>query len=157
MNVNFYGTLYMVKTFLPLLLAREEAQIVNISSMGGYLPVPGQTIYGASKAAVKLMTEGLRTELADTKVHVTVVFPGAVGTNIAGNSGVKMDTSAAKESSIPMLAPAEASRIMLDGIERNADRVFVGKDARAMDILYRLNPKKAADFIYSKMRELLPR
>src|SRR5438067_164603 len=87
-NVNLYGTLYMVKTFLPHLLTRPEAHIVNISSMGGFLPVPGQTIYGASKAAVKLLTEGLNSELADTNVKVTVVFPGAVGTNIMKNSGV---------------------------------------------------------------------
>ncbi|WP_252629481.1 SDR family oxidoreductase, partial [Enterobacter sp. JH539] len=65
-NVNFYGTLYMTKTFLPHLLTRPEAHIVNVSSMGGFLPVPGQTIYGASKAAVKLFTEGLHSELADT-------------------------------------------------------------------------------------------
>jgi NADP-dependent 3-hydroxy acid dehydrogenase YdfG len=45
MNVNFYGTLYMVKSFLPELLKRPEAYIVNVSSMGGFLPVPGQSIY----------------------------------------------------------------------------------------------------------------
>ncbi|HSM23956.1 MAG TPA: SDR family oxidoreductase [Anaerolineaceae bacterium] len=56
LNVNFWGTLYMTKAFLPLLLEHPEAHIVNISSMGGFLPVPGQTIYGASKAAVKLLT-----------------------------------------------------------------------------------------------------
>ena len=88
MNVNFYGTLYMTKAFLPHLLKRPEAHITNISSMGGFLPVPGQTIYGASKAAVKLLTEGLNSELLNSNVHVTVVFPGAVGTNIAANSGV---------------------------------------------------------------------
>ncbi|MET0592265.1 MAG: SDR family NAD(P)-dependent oxidoreductase, partial [Polyangiaceae bacterium] len=58
-DVNFRGTLYVTKAFLPSLLARPEAHIVNISSMGGFLPVPGQTAYGASKAAVKLLTEGL--------------------------------------------------------------------------------------------------
>ena len=43
---------------------RPEGHIVNVSSMGGFLPVPGQTIYGASKAAVKLFTEGLHSECA---------------------------------------------------------------------------------------------
>ena len=81
MNINFYGTLYMIKTFLPHLFNRPEAHIVNISSMGGFLPVPCQTIYGASKAAVKLLTEGLHSELANTNVKVTVIFPGAVNTN----------------------------------------------------------------------------
>ena len=43
--------------------------------MGGFLPVPGQTVYGASKAAVKLLTEGLHSECAGTNVHITAVFP----------------------------------------------------------------------------------
>jgi short-subunit dehydrogenase len=88
--VNWWGTLYVTKTFLPLLLARSEGHIVNVSSMGGLLPVPGQTIYGALKAAVKLFTEGLHSECAGTNVHVTVVFPGAVATNITANSGVEI-------------------------------------------------------------------
>ena len=52
MNVNFYGVLNMTKTFLPVLLRRPEAHIAAVSSMGSFVPVPGQTIYGASKAAV---------------------------------------------------------------------------------------------------------
>jgi NAD(P)-dependent dehydrogenase (short-subunit alcohol dehydrogenase family) len=94
-DVNWRGTLYMTKTFLPWLLRRPEAHVVNISSMGGFLPVPGQTIYGASKAAVKLLTEGLHSELRHTNVRVTVVFPGAVATNITVNSGVVMKMPAA--------------------------------------------------------------
>ena len=78
MNVNFYGTVNMTIAFLTHLLSRPEAHLVNVSSMGGFLPVPGQTIYGASKAAVKLFTEGLYSELLDTPVQVTVVFPGAM-------------------------------------------------------------------------------
>ena len=60
---------------MPHLLKRPEAHIANVSSMGGFLPVPGQTIYGASKAAVKLLTEGLHAELMNTNVKVTVIFP----------------------------------------------------------------------------------
>jgi NADP-dependent 3-hydroxy acid dehydrogenase YdfG len=89
-NVNLFGRLFMTKAFLPHLLLRPEAHIVNLSSMGGFLAVPGQTIYCAAKAAVKLMSEGLASELLGTNVHVTVVFPGAVATNIRGNSGVQM-------------------------------------------------------------------
>ena len=78
MNVNFWGTVNTVKTFLPALLARPEASIVDVSSMGALVPFPGQSAYGASKAAVKLFTEGLYAELRGTGVAVTVVFPGAV-------------------------------------------------------------------------------
>ena len=59
LDVNLMGTLNMVKAFLPALLERPEAHIANVSSMGGFFPFPGQTVYGASKAAVKLLTEGL--------------------------------------------------------------------------------------------------
>jgi short-subunit dehydrogenase len=89
LNVNLYGVIYMTKAFLPHLLTRPEAHIVNVSSMGGFFPVPGQSLYGASKAAVKLLTEGLYSELIDTNVRVTAVFPGAIATNISQNSGLR--------------------------------------------------------------------
>jgi short-subunit dehydrogenase len=156
MNVNFYGTLYMVKTFIPHLLTRPEAHIVNISSMGGFLPVPGQIIYGASKAAVKLLTEGLHSELADTKVKVTVVFPGAVNTNITKNSGLNMPQQSGTEpKSANVLAASKAAQIIIRGMEKNHYRVLVGKDARFMDFFYRLNPERAARLITKKMLRLL--
>ncbi|GAP12733.1 short-chain dehydrogenase of various substrate specificities [Longilinea arvoryzae] len=155
-NVNFYGMVYMTKTFLPFLLSRPEAHIVNISSMGGYLPVPGQTLYGASKAAVKLFTEGLYSELMDTHVHVTTVFPGAIGTNIAANSGVtiSMGDSSAKNT-IKMTTPQSAAEQILKGVERNSFQVYVGNDAKMMNFLYRLMPKRATQIIYNQMRSLL--
>src|SRR4029077_20400389 len=123
MNINFYGTLYMIKTFLPHLLTRPEAHIVNISSMGGLLPVPGQTIYGASKAAVKLLTEGLNSELSNTNVKVTVVFPGAVNTNITKNSGLNTPAqSATGNKSIKILSAAKAADIIAEGMENDRYR-----------------------------------
>jgi len=158
LNVNLYGTLYITKAFLPHLLTRPEAHIVNISSMGGFLPVPGQTIYGASKAAVKLLTEGLNSELMGTNVKVTVVFPGAINTNIMKNSGLNMPQQSSTENKVvKILSPAKAAQIIIDGIECNRYRVLVGKDAKFLDFLYRLNPKLAAKFIYSKMKERLQR
>jgi NAD(P)-dependent dehydrogenase (short-subunit alcohol dehydrogenase family) len=158
MNVNFYGTLYMTKAFLPHLLARPEAHIVNLSSMGGFLPVPGQTIYGASKAAVKLLTEGLHSELLTTHVRVTVVFPGAIATNIAVNSGVAVTLGSENRSSqrsIRQLAPSKAAEIIVDGMERDRYRILVGSDATFLDRFYRLSPQRAAKFIFKQMQSLL--
>lgn len=159
MAVNLHGTLFMTKAFLPRLLARPAAHIVNISSMGGFLPVPGQTIYGASKAAVKLLTEGLHAELRETKVRVTIVFPGAIATNIAANSGVKRDMpapDARKKSAVKMTPADRAAAEILDGMEADAYRLLVGQDAKLMDALYRLDPRRAAAFIARQMRDLLP-
>jgi NAD(P)-dependent dehydrogenase (short-subunit alcohol dehydrogenase family) len=154
--VNWWGTLYLTKTFLPLLLARPSAHIVNVSSMGGFLPVPGQTVYGASKAAVKLLTEGLHSECKGTRVRVTVVFPGAVATNITTNSGVDIPLPAGMKP--PPVRPADlAARDIVDGMEKNAYRVLVGRDAMMMDALYRLYPRRAAGFIARQMKDLLAR
>ena len=119
LDVNLMGTIHMVKAFLPHLMARPEAHIANVSSMGGFLPVPGQVMYGASKAAVKLLTEGLYAELLDTNVGVSVIMPGAVATNIAQNSGVSVpgEAEAADASNYPTTSAPDAARIMVDGIE----------------------------------------
>jgi short-subunit dehydrogenase len=158
MNVNFYGTLRMTRAFLPLLLKRPEAHIVNVSSMGGFLPVPGQSIYGAAKAAVKLLTEGLRSELMDTNVRVTVVFPGAIGTNIVANSGVDLtldSESGVDLSSARTLEPSKAAQLIIDGMEKNQYRVLIGSDARFMDFLYRVRPQFAANLVFQQMKSLL--
>jgi NAD(P)-dependent dehydrogenase (short-subunit alcohol dehydrogenase family) len=156
MNVNLYGTIHMVKAFLPHLLERPAAHIANVSSMGGFLPVPGQTIYGASKAAVKLMTEGLYAELLDTNVGVSVIFPGAVGTEITANSGVEIpNVSPEQASAIKTTSPEDAARIILDGIESGVLHIFVGRDSRTMNLLTRVAPRRATHLIYKQMKSLL--
>ena len=153
-NVNFFGTVYLTKAFLPHFLQRSEAHIVNISSMGGFLPVPGQTIYGAAKAAVKLFTEGLYAELKGTNVNVSVVFPGAIATNITENSGLGKPTQKANNSKLKPLPADKAAEIIIEAMEKNKFRVTVGSDATFLDFLYRFSPKYATDFIQKKMAEL---
>lgn len=156
MNVNFWGMLYMTKSFLPVLLQRSEAHIVNISSMGAYAPVPGQSIYGASKAAVKLMTEGLYAELLETHVGVTAVFPGATATNISVNSGVAIEAPAgADAASFKTLPAADAAVAIVDGMEAGKYHVFTGSDAKMMDRIARYAPNRVAKIIYKQMKSLL--
>jgi len=155
MNVNFYGCVHVTKAFLPYLLERPEAHIVNISSMGGFLPVPGQSIYGAAKAAVKLFTEGLYAELKETAVRVSVVFPGAIATNITVNSGIEMPKVSSGSSGMTAMPANEAARIILHGMETNQYRILVGSDSKFMDFLCRLAPEFATNFIAKKMKALL--
>ncbi len=156
MAVNFSGTLYMTKALLPLLLQRPEAHVVNVSSMGGFLPVPGQGIYGASKAAVKLMTEALHSELQGTPVRVTLVLPGAMATDIAAHSGAKMKEGLTAESSgMRLTTAAEAADQILAAMEADRYRVLIGRDAKFLDLLYRLAPRYAASFIYTQMKKVM--
>lgn len=154
-NVNFFGTLYLTKAFLPHFLQRPEAHIVNISSMGGFIPFPGQTIYGAAKAAVKLLTEGLYAELKNTQVKVTVVHPGAIATNITENSGLGKPKIKANSNQAKMaLSPTKAAEIIVKAMENNKYRVTVGKDATLLDLLYRLSPRMATNFIGKMMSKM---
>jgi short-subunit dehydrogenase len=124
--------------------------------MGGFLPVPGQAAYGASKAAVKLFTEALYAESRGTGLAVTVVFPGGVGTNITANSGVAIPEMKGGSGKMPKTtSPADAGRMIIEGLERGAFRVRIGGDAKFMDRLARLAPKRATELIANQMKALL--
>ena len=156
LNVNLYGTLYMTKAFLPYLLKRPEAYIANVSSMGALVPVPGQVLYGASKAAVKLLTEGLMSELSNTNINVSIIIPGAVMTNITANSGLPgMNDSDQANSKNKVLPAPEAAEIIIRGIEKNKPRILVGKDAKIVDWFSRIAPLRAAKTINKHMAALL--
>lgn len=158
MSVNFWGTVYMAKTFLPELLHRPAACLVDVASMGGLVPTPGQGAYGASKAAVKLFTETLYAELRDTNIKVTVVFPGGVGTEILGNSGVTLDTSkiAPPNGKMPKTtSPQEAGRQIVNAVASGAFRVLIGADARGVDRLGRLSPTRAIEMVATRVKAML--
>lgn len=160
LQVNLMGVVHMLRAFLPHLRARPAAHIVNVSSMGGFMPFPGQTIYGASKAAVKLLSEGLYAELADTAVGVSVVMPGAVATNITRSSGLEApapDAGADADagSRLQPLPAADAARIILDGIEAERLHILVGRDAQALSWLQRLAPAWSIRFIQRQMQKMM--
>ena len=91
-NVCWGGVYFGVRTFLPLMVAADEAHIVNTSSVNGFWaslgPNVSHTAYAAAKFAVKGFTEALITDLRLTAphIHCSVVMPGHIGTEIAANS-----------------------------------------------------------------------
>jgi short-subunit dehydrogenase len=80
--------------------------------MGSLVPFPGQSAYGASKASVKLFTEGLIAEHQDSSLKVSIVFPGGIATNILGNSGVSRPQTDAAKAGIKLTSAEEAARKM---------------------------------------------
>lgn len=100
--------------------------------MIGFFPVPGQTLYGASKASVKLLTEGLYSELLETNVRVTVVFPGAIATNVTQNSGVSIKSDGASSRSFPTTAPEKAAETIVNGMERDQYRKRLEDDESSL-------------------------
>ena len=150
MNINFWGVVHSTRAFLPHLSRQGAAHIVNLSSIFGIIAPPGQTAYAAAKFAVRGFSESLRHELqtANSPVHLTVVHPGGVATNIARNSrtGTGVTDNAQRAEAIERFdkvaktTPQAAALRIIQGIEKNKPRILIGHDARMIDILQRLRP-----------------
>ena len=154
MDVNFFGPVNLIRSFMDdLLNDKSEQFIVDVSSMGGFFPFPGQTMYGASKAALKIFTEGLYAELHDTNVNVMIVLPGAMDTNISQNSNVDMGDKTAENSSMKMLSAESAAEQIITGIEKDKFKLFLGSDSKFLKFLYKINSRFAIDFINKKMKQ----
>ena len=154
-NVNFYGTLYMVRAFLPALKQRPEALIANVSSMGGLFAFPDQSIYGASKAAIKLLTEGLYAELRGTSVKVSAIYPGAIDTEITKNSNAHNEKLDRLRSKFQATTPASAAKQIIKGIEADRFSIHVGLDSHILGLLYRLMPKNTILLMRKAMTALM--
>ena len=165
MGVNFHGVVNSTRAFIPHMIDRPEAAIVNTSSIFGMVAVPGQSVYHATKFAVRGFTECLALEMADTNPNLQIhcVHPGHIGTNIAGTA--RMDDQVAKKviedgkksiftwkppTSLEEMGhefkqggmhPSKAAKIILSGVKKNKRRIFIGLDARLLDLSQRLFPK----------------
>jgi NAD(P)-dependent dehydrogenase (short-subunit alcohol dehydrogenase family) len=84
MEVNFFGTVNVTKSFLPL-LRQSKGKIFNFSSVFGFMGFPLTGIYCASKYAVEGLTESLRGELAPHGVQLCLIEPGGYRTNFGSN------------------------------------------------------------------------
>ncbi len=154
MAVNFWGTLYLDLAFLPLLKERPEASLVNVASMGALVPVPGQSVYGASKGAVRLLTEALYAELRDTSVAVTLVFPGGTATHITENSGV--EAPRIPPGKMPKILTAqEAASAIVEAVQKGTFRVLIGRDTHMLDRLSRIAPQRAIVIAAERMKAYL--
>jgi NAD(P)-dependent dehydrogenase (short-subunit alcohol dehydrogenase family) len=147
MNINFWGTVYGVKYFLPVLKQQARSHIVNISSVFGLVAPVGQSAYCSSKFAVRGFTECLRHELGGTNVFVTSVHPGGIATAIARRARLGAHTpqltktqSVALFDRVARIPPEEAANVILRGVEKRQPRVLIGSDARSLDLLQRLKP-----------------
>jgi len=149
MGINFWGMVYGVKYFLPVLKQQEKAYIVNMSSVFGMIAPPGEAAYAASKFAVRGFTEALRHELAGTNVQVSSVHPGGIRTGIAKASRVgsgvdpqKREEEAAKFELLARTTPERAADCIVRGMLRGETRILIGRDATQIDLLQRLWPKR---------------
>jgi NADP-dependent 3-hydroxy acid dehydrogenase YdfG len=162
-GVNWWGVLYGTKEFLPHLIASGDGHVVNLSSLFGLISMPGQSIYNATKYAVRGMSEALREEMliAGHPVGVTSVHPGGIKTDIVRNSRVsakedKEATSALFDKKLAKMTPERAAEIIVNGILKNRARVLVGLDAHAMHHFAKLLGSRYQDVVAKAQPKVVP-
>jgi short-subunit dehydrogenase len=147
MEINLHAVIRMTKAFLPQLLARPGAHVVNISSLFGLIAPPTQVAYVTSKYGVRGFSEALRHELAE-KVGVTVVHPGGINTNIATSArltGADVDGKQAEQAReftrrALTMPPEEAARLIIAAIQARKPRLVITRAAKLADLLVRVAP-----------------
>lgn len=147
MDINFWGAVYGVRYFLPLLKRAPRAHIVNLSSVFGLIAPAGQAAYAASKFAVRGFSEALRHELEGSQVGVSCVHPGGIRTSIARRArlgertpAVRQEQSVAQFEQWARTSPEAAAARILRGVEQGESRILIGMDAYQIDVLQRLRP-----------------
>ena len=135
MALNYFGTLYTVKTLLPAMLERGSGHVVNVSSMAGFLGAFGYSAYGASKYAVRGFSDVLRLEVKPLGVRVSVVFPPDMDTPGLANENKTKPFETFAAGSTKALAPQDVARSTLKAMKRGQYIILPGSEPQ---LLYRL-------------------
>ena len=162
-GTNFWGVVHGTHEFLPHLIASGDGHVVNVSSLFGLVSMPGQSLYNATKYAVRGMSEALREEMlvAGHPVGVTVVHPGGIKTAIARNARVsdaedKRATADLFDRKLARMSPERAAEIIVRAVLRDQARCLVGIDAHALHHLAKLTGSRYQDLVARASRRIMP-
>lgn len=128
-QLNVTTLVELTGLLLPRMLERRCGGILNVSSIAGYLPGPGQAVYNASKAFVKSFSQALSEETRNTGVRVTALCPGPVATEFETVAGYSQPTSGN-----PLMRVASAAAVAAAGWQGFA----AGKPVVVPDLLTRI-------------------
>lgn len=154
-NVNLWGVVHGTRAFLPILLEQDSGALVNVSSVFGLIGWPTQSMYCASKFAVRGYTESLRHELRGTGVQIASVHPGGIKTNIVKNARFHVDDLGNTDRTVlerdfdlvARTSPHGAAKTIQKGIERGKSRILIGPDASLLSFMSRAAPTRYFDVI----------
>jgi 3-dehydrosphinganine reductase len=128
-QVNYLGTVWVTRAFLPALRAQGHGDVVNVSSIAGLMGVFGYTAYGGSKFAVTGFTEALRQELKPAGIGVSLLCPPDTDTpQLAYEEGLKPAETKALAGSVKPMSAEAVARAMLQGVAAGRPVIVPGLD-----------------------------
>jgi 3-dehydrosphinganine reductase len=138
MEVNYFGTVNMVKAVLPAMILRHSGHIVNVSSVAGLIGVFGYTAYGASKFAVTGFTEALRAEARPYGVRVSIVFPPDTDTpQLAYENQFKPPETKALAGAVKAMSADQVAEATLRQAARGRYAIFASPDSWLLSAAWR--------------------
>ena len=154
MQVNFNGVLYGSRAFLPYLLKRPSAALVNTSSVYGLTGIAWGEAYVASKFAVNGLTQSLMQTYRDTNLSVHCVYPGGIKTNITKNSIDYTKEADKFDEKFLIHTPEYAAKTIIKGIKKNKKRIIIGYDGKTIEYLARIAPVLGCNLVNNKLKPL---
>jgi len=136
MNTNYFGTLNMIREFVPVLEKKETSSIVNMVTIGAFVNFPILGGYCASKSALFSLSQGIRIELAPKNVSVHTVNPGPIDTDMAA------DFDAEKTS------PVSVAENIIAGLEADEADIFPDEGGKGMFDLWKNNYRDLEKAVY---------
>lgn len=116
-DINLRGVIHGMKAVLPKMLARQTGHIVNVASLAGKYPIPGASIYCATKFAVVGLTASMQQELRNTPIGISAVLPSKVLTELSSGTGDSLP--------IPTVEPQDVANAIIQAIEHNLAEIAV--------------------------------
>ncbi|WP_287029160.1 oxidoreductase [Pseudomonas sp. UBA6310] len=155
-DVNLFGAVALIKAVLPGMRQRRSGRIINITSMGGFITLPGIAYYCGSKFALEGISETLASEVRDFGIFVTAVAPGSFRTDWAGRSMRRSERSIADYDALfePIRAARESKSGRQNGDPRKAAQVLLQLVAMESPPTHLLLGSDALQLVQAKLAAL---
>ncbi len=146
-KINYLGPIYLLKTIMPVLLKREEGQIINISSILSFRPFPFLASYSASKAALSAFTDALRIEMQDTQIDIVNIYLGKLSVGISQQQeliGGKKNKDIIKNG----MNPKKATKKIISAASRRRKNIHTHLEGRFIFLLNSMLPLLLEKLLY---------
>jgi short-subunit dehydrogenase len=151
-ETNFFGALGGMQVAIQVMKSQGGGTVINISSVAGYITVPGSGAYGATKFALNAIGKAAALELRGTGVHVMTVCPGYIATNFAANSVRGNDPKRLGVSGRKGASAEEVARATLEGYLKQKQIVMVPWYYNILVKFYQLYPALVDNYMASRLR-----